>query len=240
MRSPVRTIETNILGTHVVLRAANRYRKKVLLASTSEIYGKIEAVPFGEEDDRVLGPTSRSRWSYSASKAIDEFLVLAYHKEKGLPVVVFRLFNTVGPRQTGRYGMVVPRFVRQAMKGEPITVYGDGQQTRCFCDVGDAVRGIIALATCPEAVGEVVNLGSTREITIAGLARMIVELTGSASKIVYVPYELAYGAGFEDLRRRVPDISKIKALTGWEPGIPLEETLENVIESYRLNGEDPC
>ena len=237
VHSPVRTIETNIVGTHAVLRVANRYRKKMVLASTSEIYGKSEEVPFREDDDRLLGPTMRSRWSYSTSKAVDEFLVLAYHKEKGLPGVIFRLFNTVGPRQTGRYGMVVPRFLRQAMKGEPITVYGDGQQSRCFCDVGDAVRGIIALATCPEAVGEVFNLGSTEEITIGGLARKIVELTGSESEIVYVPYEQAYEAGFEDLRRRVPDISKIKALTGWEPGISLEETLKAIIASYGLNVE---
>jgi UDP-glucose 4-epimerase len=228
VHSPVHTIETNIMGTAHVFRVAHRYRRKVVLTSTSEIYGKGNAVPFGEDDDRVLGPTTRSRWSYSTSKAVDEFLALAYWKERGLPVVVVRLFNTIGPRQTGRYGMVVPRFVSQALAGQPLTVYGDGKQTRCFADVRDIVRGLVGLAACPEAVGQVFNLGATREISIADLARLVISITGSESGIVYIPYEEAYEEGFEDLRRRVPDTSKAVALIDWEPTIPLEETIRAV------------
>ncbi len=180
VQDPVRVIETNILGTHAVLKVANHYRKKVLLASTSEIYGKSSQVPFGEEDDRLLGPTTKARWSYSTSKAVDEFLGLAYHRQMGLPVVITRLFNTVGPRQTGQYGMVVPRFVQQAVRGEPLTVYGDGQQTRCFCDVRDVVRAIMGLAGCPEAVGQVFNVGSTEEVTILALAQKVLALVDDA------------------------------------------------------------
>jgi UDP-glucose 4-epimerase len=258
VRDPVHVIETNILGTHAVLKVANRYRKKVLIASTSEIYGKNNHVPFREDHDRLLGPTTKARWSYSTSKAVDEFLGLAYHRQMGLPVVIFRLFNTVGPRQTGQYGMVVPRFVQQALRGKPLTVYGDGQQTRCFCDVEDAVRAIIGLAECPEAVGQVFNIGSTEEISFVDLARKVLALVDDAQtskgareqggggaeensplrpgtsvpRLKYVPYDQAYEAGFEDMRRRVPDISKIKATIGWEPQVPLEETLRRVIAYY--------
>jgi UDP-glucose 4-epimerase len=239
VRDPVQVIETNILGTHAVLKVANRYRKKVLIASTSEIYGKTNHVPFVEDDDRLLGPTSKARWSYSTSKAVDEFLGLAYHRQMGLPVVIFRLFNTVGPRQTGQYGMVVPRFVEQALQGKPLTVYGDGQQTRCFCNVEDVVRAIIGLAECPDAAGQVFNVGSTEEVTILGLAEKVLQtvdtmgaqaptLRPQDERIRFVPYEEAYGAGFEDMRRRVPDVSRIKALIGWEPQLSLEETLQRV------------
>lgn len=233
VRSPVHTIETNIMGTSAVFRVANRYRRKVILTSTSEIYGKSNKVPFAEDDDRLLGPTTRSRWSYSTSKAVDEFLALAYWKERGLPTVIVRLFNTIGPRQTGRYGMVVPRFVGQALANQPITVYGDGKQSRCFADVRDVVRGIQGLAESPAAEGQVFNLGTQREITIADLARLVISVTGSASEIVYVPYEQAYEAGFEDMHRRIPDTSKVRAAIGWAPGIPLEETLRSVSEDLR-------
>ncbi|MGQ9668176.1 MAG: NAD-dependent epimerase/dehydratase family protein, partial [Anaerolineae bacterium] len=189
---PVQVIETNVYGSAMVLRLANRYRCKVLLASTSEVYGKGLQVPFREEDDRLLGPTTRSRWSYACSKAMDEFLALAYHKQYNLPMVIFRLFNIIGPRQTGRYGMVVPRFVRQALRGDPITVYGDGRQTRCFLDVRDAVRAITGLAEAPSAVGQVFNVGSTEEISILGLAQRVKALTGSPSEIVFIPYAQAY------------------------------------------------
>ena len=240
VRDPVHVIETNILGTHAVLKVANRYRKSVLVASTSEIYGKNIDVPFREDDDRLLGPTTKARWSYSTSKAADEFLALAYHRQMGLPVVIFRLFNTVGPRQTGQYGMVVPRFVQQALRGEALTVYGDGQQTRCFCDVQDAVRAIMGLAECPEAVGQVFNVGSTEEVTILELAEKVLHIVDTlhverstlneeGGRIVFVPYEEAYEVGFEDMRRRVPDINKIKDMTGWEAQVSLEETLRRVI-----------
>ena len=236
VHSPVHTIETNIMGTAAVFRVANRYRRKVILTSTSEIYGKSDKVPFAEEDDRLLGPTTRSRWSYSTSKAVDEFLALAYWKERGLPVVIVRLFNTIGPRQSGRYGMVVPRFVAQALANEPLTVYGDGTQSRCFADVRDVVRGIEGLAERSEAEGQVFNLGSIREISISDLARLVISVTGSSSEIVYVPYEQAYEAGFEDMQRRVPDISKVRSAIGWAPGIPLEETLRSVAEHIRSTG----
>lgn len=243
--SPVHTIETNILGTHAVLQAANRYRKKVLIASTSEIYGKNNRVPFREDDDRLLGPTTKARWSYSTSKAVDEFLGLAYHKEKELPVVILRLFNTVGPRQRGRYGMVVPRFVQQALAGQPLTVYGDGQQTRCFCDVADVVRAIIGLAEEPRAIGQVFNVGSTHEISILDLARKVLQLVDEVKgwdkpvddRIVFVPYDQAYEAGFEDMRRRVPDTSRIRALLGWEPEVSLDETLRRIIDFYSVSSE---
>jgi len=233
VRSPLRVIETNVLGTHAVFQAAARYGTQVLLASSSEIYGKSDRVPYREDDDRVLGPTTRSRWAYCDSKAIDEFLALAYHQEMGLPVVIFRLFNTVGPRQTGRYGMVVPRLVGQALRGEPLTVYGDGQQSRCFCHVRDAVRAIRLLAETPAAVGQVFNVGSREEVTIAALAGRIKALTASRSEIVNVPYERAYGPGYEDMRRRVPDTSKIQAVTGWQPELGLDDILRDVIVDLR-------
>ena len=231
VENPVHTIETNVMGTEAVLKVALRYRAKVLIASSSEVYGKGNSVPFREDDDVVLGPTSRSRWSYAASKMVDEFLALAYYREKKLPVVIARLFNTVGPRQTGQYGMVVPRLVRQALGRESLTVYGDGGQSRCFLHVRDAVRALIALAECPDATGEVFNVGSTDEITILDLAHKVLELTGGAkNRIEYVSYDQAYAAGFEDMRQRVPDISKIHRYTGWEPKLSLKEILRDVIE----------
>ena len=236
VRSPVHVIQTNILGTEAVLRFANRYRKPVLLASTSEIYGKSEQVPFKEDDDRVLGPTTRSRWCYSTSKAVDEFLALAYHKERDLPVIIARLFNTVGPRQIGRYGRVVPRFVAQAVATKPLTVYGDGQQSRCFTDVEDVVRALVALAESPAAIGQVFNVGSPNEVTIAELARRVITLTGSISEVVLIPYSQAYEEGFEDMRRRVPDTTRLRALTGWEPRVPLDETLHRMIAYAREQG----
>ena len=236
VESPVHTIETNITGTEAVLKAALRYRAKVLIASTSEVYGKGNVTPFQEDDDVVLGPTVRSRWAYAASKMVDEFLGLAYYREKGLPVVVFRLFNTVGPRQTGRYGMVIPRFVGQALTNEPLTVYGDGQQSRCFLHVHDAVEAMLALSEAPKAVGQVFNVGSTEEVSIQELARQVLALTGAAQAgeedggITFIPYDQAYAEGFDDMRRRVPDISKIQALTGWEPRFSLGKILDDVIE----------
>lgn len=238
VNDPVHVIETNVLGTHAVLKAANRYRKKVLIASTSEIYGKSENVPFGEDDDRLLGPTTKARWSYSTSKAVDEFLGLAYHQQLGLPIVIFRLFNTVGPRQTGQYGMVVPRFAQQAIDGDPITVYGDGKQTRCFCDVRDTVRAIVALSESQDAIGRVFNIGSTEEISITDLAKLVLRQAGRSAdmtkeSIRFVPYELAYGSDFEDMRRRVPDTSRIQGALGWQPEFTLETTIGNVIASLR-------
>jgi UDP-glucose 4-epimerase len=233
VEDPVNTIATNIMGTEAVLTTANRYRCKVMLASTSEVYGKGFKVPFNEEDDCVMGPTSHSRWSYATSKAIDEFLGLAYYHQFGLPVVVMRFFNTVGPRQTGRYGMVLPRFVRQALAGEPITIYGDGEQSRCFGDVADVIDATVKLASHPEAIGQVFNIGSTEEVTIRELAARVISATGSQSKIVYVPYEEAYAPGFEDMRRRVPDLGKIQQLIGYEPHYTLEDTIHRVIDYER-------
>jgi UDP-glucose 4-epimerase len=230
VESPVNTIETNVHGTERVLKMANKKRKKVLVTSTSEVYGKANAVPFREDGDLVMGPTSKGRWSYACSKAIDEFLALAYHKEKRLPVVVVRLFNTVGPRQTGRYGMVIPNFVKQALLSHPLTVYGDGTQTRCFTYVSDVVGQLVTLAEAPAAVGEVWNVGNDQEeVTILELARRVKERTGSRSEIVLVPYDRAYEEGFEDMQRRVPDLSKIRALTGYEPQVPLDGILDRVI-----------
>ncbi len=237
VEQPVHTIETNIMGAEAVLKAAARYRAKVLIASTSEVYGKGVRVPFREEDDVVLGPTSRNRWAYAASKMVDEFLALAYYQKYQLPVVVVRLFNTVGPRQTGRYGMVIPRFVRQALAGEPITVYGDGSQSRCFCDVSDTVRGLDALLEHPGAVGKVFNVGATEEVTILELAQRVKAITGSDSPITFIPYEQAYAPGFEDMQRRVPDISRIRALTGWEPRLHLDDILRRVVESMASSQE---
>ncbi len=231
--SPVRVIETNVHGTDIVLKTARRYRKKVMIASTSEIYGKSNRSPFREDDDRVLGSTTRSRWSYSTSKALDEFLALAYHKETGLSIVIARLFNTVGPRQRGRYGMVIPRFVQWALAGEPIQVYGDGKQSRCFANVRDVVKAIVRLADCEEADGQVFNIGSQEEITIHELAERVIARTRTSSEIVLIPYGQAYEEGFEDMRRRVPDISKIKEHIGWEPETSLDETLEEIITYFR-------
>jgi UDP-glucose 4-epimerase len=231
--SPVHTIETNVHGTEVVLRHASTKRKLVVIASTSEVYGKSEQLPFRETADLVMGPTTKHRWAYACSKAIDEFLALAYWKEKQLPVIVIRLFNTVGPRQTGRYGMVIPTFVRQALAGRPITVFGDGTQSRSFTYVGDVVDGMLRLVAEPRAVGEVFNIGNGREISIGELAQRIKTLTGSASPIVTVPYDEAYEAGFEDMPRRVPDIGKIRALVGYEPKVHLDEILTKVIAYFR-------
>jgi len=233
---PVRTIRTNVMGTEAVLEAANRYSCKVLLASTSEVYGKGVRVPFREDDDRLMGATTRSRWSYAESKAIDEFLGLAYHRQFGLPLVVMRFFNTVGPRQTGRYGMVVPRFVRHALAGEPLEVYGDGTQSRCFADVDDVTRAVASLAEHPQAVGQVFNVGATEEITIHDLAKRVIRLTGSQSEIRLVPYDEAYAPGFEDMMRRVPSIDKLAALTGYRPVHSLDDTLRRVIEHERTRG----
>lgn len=241
VEQPVRTIETNIKATELVLELAAKKRKTVLVASTSEVYGKQSGREFAEDDDVVLGPTSRSRWCYAASKMIDEFLALAYARERQLPATVVRLFNTIGPRQTGQYGMVVPRFVTQALQGDPITVYGDGQQRRSFTWVGDVVNALIALAPHPGAVGQVFNVGHTKEITMADLAALVKEMTGSASEIVYVPFEEAYAPGFEDTRRRLPDIGKIKALIGYEPTLDLPEMLRRIIAYYdaRLRSDEP-
>ena len=232
---PVRTIETNVMGTEEVLRVALRYRRHVLLASTSEVYGKNEKVPFAEEDDSVFGSTTRSRWAYATSKALDEFLGLAYHRSLGLPVLVARFFNTVGPRQRSRYGMVIPRFVRQALSGEPITVYGDGKQTRCFCNVRDVVSAVLGLVDSPQVIGQVYNIGSQEEISIRDLAERVRGLAGSKSGIVYVPYDQAYAEGFEDMQRRVPDIPKTRAAPGWVPLIPLDEPIREVISYCRAS-----
>src|SRR3990170_2339142 len=225
VEQPVHTIETNVHGTEVVLKIASKKKRLVLIASTSEVYGKSAKVPFSEDDDLVLGPTSKHRWAYACSKMIDEFLALAYWKERKLPVIIVRLFNTVGPRQTGQYGMVVPNFVRQALAGEPITVFGDGTQSRSFTYVGDVVRAVVALINEPRAIGQVFNIGNGKEITIGDLAARIKAMTGSRSDIVTIPYDQAYEAGFEDMPRRVPDISKIRALIGYEPTVQLDETL---------------
>jgi UDP-glucose 4-epimerase len=233
VEAPVHTIETNVHGTEVVLKHANKKKKLVLIASTSEVYGKSVTVPFREDADLVLGPSNKHRWAYACSKLIDEFLALAYWKERKLPVVIVRLFNTVGPRQTGQYGMVIPNFVRQALSGHPITVFGDGTQSRSFTYVGDVVRAVIALINEPAAVGQVFNIGNGEEITIGALAERIKALTRSSSDIVRIPYEQAYEQGFEDMPRRVPDISKIRALVGYEPTVGLEEILSHVIEYYR-------
>ena len=219
-----------IMGTECVLKAALRYRTKVLIASTSEVYGKGNSIPFAEEDDVVLGPTSRSRWAYAASKMVDEFLALACHNQFGLDVVLFRLFNTVGPRQTGQYGMVIPRFVRQALRGKPITVYGDGTQQRCFCHVEEAVKAIVQLADYPKAAGHVFNIGATEEVSIGELALKIKELTDSDSEILKIPYDEVFSQGFEDMTRRVPDISRTQTSIGWSSEKSLVPILESVIE----------
>jgi UDP-glucose 4-epimerase len=236
VEQPVHTIETNVHGTEVVLKHASKKKKLVVIASTSEVYGKSTDLPFREDADLVMGPTTKHRWAYACSKAIDEFLALAYWKERNLPVIVVRFFNTVGPRQTGRYGMVIPNFVRQALAGEPITVYGDGTQSRSFTYVGDVVRGLIALVREPRAIGEVFNIGNVGEIGIRALAEKIKEMTASSSPIVTIPYDQAYEAGFEDMPRRVPDICKIQQMVGYEPRVQLDQILEKVIayEQSRL------
>lgn len=232
VESPVRTIETNVRGTEVVLALANKKKKKVLIASTSEVYGLSADVPFREDGNLVMGATTKGRWSYACSKAIDEFLALAYWREKKLPTTIVRLFNTVGPRQTGRYGMVIPTFVRQALAGRPITVYGDGKQTRCFGYVGDVVGALIKLMDHQDSVGQVFNIGSNEEISIFELAKKVKALTGSSSEIVFMPYDEAYEEGFEDMPRRVPDISKINQLVGFQPEMKLEGILQSVISFH--------
>lgn len=233
VESPVRTIETNVNGTQLILEAAAKKRKLVLIASTSEVYGKSTQVPFREEADLVLGPTNKGRWSYAASKALDEFLALSYWKEKKVPVIVVRLFNTVGPRQTGRYGMVLPNFVGQALENAPISVYGDGKQSRCFCDVRDTVEGLVRLMDCDRAIGEVVNVGNTEEITIEQLAVIVKQRTASTSEVRYVPYDQAYEPGFEDMMRRVPCVDKLLSLTGFRPQTPLAEIIDRVAAHLR-------
>jgi UDP-glucose 4-epimerase len=237
VEQPVHTIETNVHGTEVVLKHASKKRKLVFVASTSEVYGKSAAVPFREDADLVLGPSEKHRWAYACSKLIDEFLALAYWKERRLPVVVVRLFNTVGPRQTGQYGMVLPNFVRQALNGDPITVFGDGTQSRSFTYVGDVVDALAKLAGDPRAVGQVYNIGSTEEITIRDLALRVRAVTGSQSAITFVPYDEAYEAGFEDMPRRVPDIAKIRQLIGFEPRVPLDEIIRRVVQHMSVELE---
>jgi UDP-glucose 4-epimerase len=236
VESPVRAIETNVHCTEVVLTLANKKKKPVFIASTSEVYGKGEKLPFREDGDLLLGPTDLGRWSYACSKALDEYLGLAYHREKQLPVVVARLFNTVGPRQTGRYGMVVPSFARQALAGKAITVYGDGSQSRCFCHVKDVVRALCELMSREDVSGQVFNIGSTEEISIMDLAHRIREAADSESEVTLVPYDEAYEPGFEDMPRRVPDLSKIERVLGWRPTRTLDEILEDVIQSERQGG----
>jgi UDP-glucose 4-epimerase len=230
--NPLQSLQTNIVGTEIILEYANKYKKKVLITSTSEIYGKSDIIPFKEEDDRLLGSTSISRWGYSCSKAIDEFFALAYYREKKLPTVIVRCFNTVGPRQTGQYGMVLPKFVKAALMNHPITIFGDGKQSRCFGDVADVVNGMIALTKEPKAEGEIFNIGNTEEITIQDLAIKIKQMTNSKSKIEYIPYDEAYEEGFEDMKRRVPDLTKIKNCINYEPKHNLESIIERVIEYY--------
>jgi UDP-glucose 4-epimerase len=233
VNDPVRTIETNVMGSEAVLKVARRYRRKVFLASTSEVYGKNDKVPFREEDDGVFGATTVTRWAYATSKALDEFLALAYHRAQSLPVVIGRFFNTVGPRQSAQYGMVIPRFVRQALAGEPLTVYGDGEQSRCFCNVRDVVRAVLLLIEHPEAEGQVFNIGTSEEISMRALAELIKARTGSASPLKFIPYHEAYDGGFEDMRQRVPDTAKVRRVTGWQPEIPLAQTLDETIAYFR-------
>ncbi|MHC4203205.1 MAG: SDR family NAD(P)-dependent oxidoreductase [Planctomycetota bacterium] len=232
---PVHTIETNIGGTEIVLNIANKFGRKILIASSSEVYGKSEAVPFHEDDDIILGSTCLSRWSYACSKAVDEFLGLAFHQQYGLDVVIGRFFNTIGPRQTGQYGMVVPRFVQMALKDETLQIYGTGRQTRCFCYVADLVEAVIGLMKCKQAAGHVYNIGTNQEITIEELADKIIRITGSKSKKEFVPYEVAYGRPIEDMMRRVPSVERIKKTIGWKPKTSLDETLQLITESIKRN-----
>jgi UDP-glucose 4-epimerase len=237
VESPVRTIETNVNGTQMILEAANKKKKLVLTASTSEVYGKNTNVPFHEDADLVLGPTTKGRWSYAASKALDEFLALSYWKEKRLPVIVVRFFNTVGPRQTGRYGMVLPNFVKSALDNAPIQIYGDGKQSRCFCDVRDTVESLLRLLDTPKSIGEVVNIGNTEEVTIEGLADRVKQRTSSRSSIEYIPYDKAYEPGFEDMMRRVPCVDKLEALTGFRPRTNLNEIIDRVAGFFQQKAE---
>ncbi len=239
VESPVKTIETNVNGTQMILEAACKKKKLVLTASTSEVYGKNINVPFHEDADLVLGPTTKGRWSYAASKALDEFLALSYWKEKKLPVIVARLFNTVGPRQTGRYGMVLPNFVKSALDNITISIYGSGKQSRCFCDVRDTVEGLIRLMDTDRSIGEVINVGNTEEITIEALAQRVKERTASSSPIEYVPYDQAYEPGFEDMMRRVPSVEKLHALTGFRPCTPLNEIIDRVAAFFQHKAEGP-
>lgn len=231
IEKPTESLINNIVGTERVLRCASRYRKPVLITSTSEVYGKSGKAVFAEDDDRVMGPTDKSRWAYANAKATDEFLAMAYHRETGLPVVLARLFNTVGPRQTGEYGMVIPRFVAQALRGQPLTVHGDGSQTRCFCHVRDVVPALVALLAHPGAHGGVFNVGSDKEVSIKDLAGRVVLLAGSKSPIQFIPYEEAYPEGFEDMQRRVPDVSRIHALIGFKPVLTLDDILSDLIKN---------
>jgi UDP-glucose 4-epimerase len=237
VESPVRTIETNVNGTQLVLEAAYKKRKRVFIASTSEVYGKSMQLPFHEDADLVLGATNMGRWAYAASKALDEFLALSYWKEKKQPVVVARFFNTVGPRQTGRYGMVLPNFVSQALSAEPMTVFGSGKQSRCFCDVQDTVEAMLRLMSTDKAVGEVVNVGTDREITVEGLAEMVKARTGSTSPVTYTPYNQAYEPGFEDMMRRVPCLDKLERLTGFRPATTLEDIIDRVTKHFEKKRE---
>jgi len=233
VEKPVHTISTNLKGTEVVLDMAAKKGKRVVIASTSEVYGKGERLPFHEDNDLVLGATRRARWAYACSKAMDEFMALAYHREKQLPVIVVRLFNTVGPRQTGQYGMVVPTFVKQALEGRPLTVYGDGTQQRCFAHVGEVVQCLVGLLDNPRSVGEVVNIGSRNEISILELAEKVKELTGSSSEIVMVPYAEAYAEGFEDMMRRIPDVSRLKELVGIAPEKGIDDIIRSIVDDLR-------
>lgn len=231
VESPVRTIETNVRATELVLELASKKRKKVLITSTSEVYGKSQSLPFREQDDLLIGPPDKGRWSYACSKAIDEFLALAYWREKKLPTIIVRLFNTIGPRQTGHYGMVAPTFIRQALAGEPVTVFGDGTQSRCFGWVGDVVDALIALTEHPDAVGKVFNIGHNQEVTIRELAERVISLTHSRSSIRMIPYDQAYEAGFEDMHRRIPSLERIQKLIGYKPTKTLDQILEAIIRS---------
>jgi UDP-glucose 4-epimerase len=231
MDQPIETIDTIVTGTKVALKCANRYRKPLLLTSTSEVYGKSTTVPFTEDGDRLEGPTTKHRWAYACAKALDEFLAMAYWKSNGLPVIVVRLFNTVGPRQSPQYGMVIPNFIQRALAGQPLQVHGSGDQSRCFCHVSDVVRGLIGLMDCPAARGEVINLGSTEEISVSQLAQLVIRETASNSKIEYLPYQTVYGDGFEDMQRRVPSIAKAKAIIDWSPKQTLVNIVRDVIQS---------
>jgi UDP-glucose 4-epimerase len=238
VESPVRTIETNIKGTEIILELADKKKKQVLITSTSEVYGKASKLPFSEGDDLVMGPTHKGRWSYACSKAIDEFLALAYWQEKGLPVIVTRLFNTVGPRQSARYGMVLPTFVSQAIQGKPITVFGDGNQSRCFGHVSDVVKALVELSQEEQALGRVFNIGSNQEISILQLAKRVRELSNSSSEIQLIPYDQAYGEGFEDMPRRVPDITRVQQLIGYQPSKDLDQIIQSVIDHARAQLEE--
>lgn len=233
MDQPVESIDTIVTGTQIVLKYANRYRKPILITSTSEVYGKSQAVPFDEDGDRLEGPTTKHRWAYACAKALDEFMAMAYWKTASLPVVVVRLFNTVGPRQTGQYGMVIPNFIQQALLDNPLKVHGDGNQTRCFCHVADIVEALTQLMNCKAAHGQVINLGSTEEVSIRALAERIIERTGSKSKIELVPYQEIYGEGFEDMLRRVPKLTKVDRLIGWQPQRKLVNIIDDVASHFR-------